>query len=296
MKLLVLDNIGSFSLVNQFKTKLNGQVYSMGNVETDEMWSIFKRVAPDVVFVDFCNENAVTLTRRLAENGLVGKIKVVIRLHGYEAQSWYMQKTNWQAVDHLVVVSPKFKEIVFSKIAGSAPISIVPNGIDLDRFKLQARQDMKKNSVAYAGYFNKKKGPTLLRTLFASFPNLEFHLAGQHQDEHVRLYMEQLAFENVRWYGWMKTEEFFKGKSFVLSTSVTESFGMSIGEGMAMGLTPLVHRWPGAEMLWPRSCLWSSFQEFRAIRQLDPAACRLWVEERYPLDRCVSSFLELFEK
>jgi glycosyltransferase involved in cell wall biosynthesis len=291
---MVLDNIGGFSLVEYFKLAIDGKVYTMGNVATDDMWRIFMGVNPDVVFVDFCNENAVELTKRL--RGMKGSLKVVIRLHGYEAQSWYMNEIDWKMVDHLIVVSPKFKEIVHSKIGDAVDVRVVPNGIDLDKFKLQDPEEMDDNAVAYAGYFNKKKGPTLLRTVMASMPYRQFYLAGTHQDEQVRLYLDDLHRDNIHYVGWVKTEEFLKGKRFVMSTSVTESFGMSLAEGMAMGLTPLVHAWPGAHEIWPKECIWTTFDQLKEIWPKDPLWCRKWIEDRYSMVLCMSSMCELFEK
>jgi len=292
MKLLILDNYESFTLVPHLKSRLESEheVFKMGNLFTEQMWQIFKNVGPDVVFVDFCNENAVTLTQRVKE--LPQKPKIVIRLHGYEAQSWFMEKIHWDEVSDLIVVSPKFKEIVESKISG-VNVHVVNNGIDLEKFTLGTDFDL--NQVAYAGYLNKKKGPTLLRTVMASLPLKKFHVAGTHQDEQVRLYFEALKLDNVTFHGWVETQEFLKGKQFILSTSVTESFGMSIAEGMAMGLTPVVHGWPGAELLWPKECIWNTFEELNDIlwTPREPAWCREWIENRYSMDKCIDRVVEL---
>ena len=295
MRLLVLDNYGSFTLVPYLQERLQShEIFTMGNLGNEQMWNIFFKVAPDIVFVDFCNENAVNLTQRV--RGLSNKPKIVIRLHGYEAQSWFLDKIEWSVVSALIVVSPKFKEILESKLAvPNNIIQVVPNGIDLQKFQLQYEDEMDETAIAYAGYFNKKKGPTLLRTIMASVPEMDFHLAGTHQDEQVKLYMEDLDLSNVTYYGWVETGEFLKGKRFILSTSVTESFGMSIGEGMAMGLTPVVHGWPGADLVWPKECIWNTFDELNALLDApkNPEWCRKWVEERYSIGNCIDQVTRL---
>lgn len=290
---MVLDNIGSFSLVPYLKELIPiGEIFSMASIDTDNFWEIFKQTAPDTVFVDFCNENAVDLTRRVKE--LPHKPRIVIRLHGYEVQSWYMEAIDWSQVDALIVVSPKFKEIVRSKnvILGSR-VNVVYNGIDLNKFKLQDDSLVDDRSIAYAGYLNKKKGPTLLRTVMFSMPDRRFYVASQYQDEHVELYFEDLDLPNVSYLGWGDASQLLKGRRYILSTSVTESFGMSIGEGMAMGLTPLVHHWPGADLLWPKECLWKSFDELKAIKPKDPKWCRKWIEDRYSINTCIEQVLML---
>lgn len=294
MRLLVLDNYQSFSLVPYLKKRLPlCETFTIGRL-ADNTWEAFKAVKPDVVFVDFCDENAVYLTQHM--NELHPKPRVVIRLHGFEAQSWFMGSVKWDEVAALIVVSPKFKEIVASKVPG-LDAYVVSNGIDLDRFQLQEESDMDNDAIVYAGYLNKKKGPTLLRTVMASTPDKQFHIGGLHQDAQVQLYFEDLRLNNVSYYGWIKTEEFLKGKRFVLSTSVTESFGMSLAEGMAMGLTPLVHAWPGARHVWPEECIWRTFDEFQhlAAQPLSPVWCREWIEKRYSMTACIEKVTALLE-
>jgi len=70
---------------------------------------------------------------------------------------------------------------------------------------------------------------------------------------------------------------------------------MSIAEGMAMGLTPVVHGWPGAELLWPKECIWNTFEELNDIlwTPREPAWCREWIENRYSMDKCIDRVVEL---
>jgi len=292
MKLLVVDSFGSFSLVPYIKERIGvDELFSMANVN-DKTWNIFRDVNPDVVFIDFCNENAVYITERIKE--LPKKPKIIIRLHGYEAQSWFMREVKWETVSKLIVVSPKFEDIVKDK--GLVPqeiVQLVYNGIDLNKFRLQEFTKESEARIAWMGYINKKKGPTLLRTIIASCPQNLFHVAGKFQDEQVRLYFDHLHLYNVSFDGWVKTEEFLLGKRYILSTSVTESFGMSIGEGMAMGLTPLVHNWPGAEYLWPQRCIFNTIDEMKKIEPLEPIECRKWVKDLYSMDKCITTIMGL---
>ncbi len=293
MRLMVLDNVGSFSLVPYLReAHKDWQIFSMANIATDQMWEIFKKTDPDVVFCDFCNENAVDLTRRVKD--LAHKPKIVIRLHRYEVNSWYMQKIDWSQVSFLMTVSPKFKELVKAKKVLPGPqIHVVHNGIDLDKFKLQDDAAVDNKSISYVGYFNQKKGLALLRVVMASMPERKFYLAGAYQDDFVKLYMEDLELPNAIYCGWSQTEQFLLGKRFLISTSLTESFGMGIAEAMAMGCTPLVHHWPGADDLWPKDCLWNTFEELKKIGVKDPAWCRQWIVDRYSMEICINKVVQL---
>ena len=265
MKLLVLDNYESFSLVPYFKRKLSDvEVLKMGNLHTDQMWEIFKGVAPDYVFVDFCDQNAVALTNRVHE--LPKKPKIIIRLHGYEAFSNFPRNIRWDTVSSLLTVSPMYYDIVRTLLKDTKiDMHVVFNGLDMQKFQLQDVSQIDDNSVAYVSFLNRKKGIALLRTVMASWPERNFHIGGSYQEEPVRLYLEDRKLENVKYYGHVKTNEFLKGKRYIMSTSVSESFGMTLAEGMAMGLTPLVHGWPGADKIWPKACIWDTFDELKNI-------------------------------
>jgi hypothetical protein len=73
-----------------------------------------------------------------------------------------------------------------------------------------------------------------------------------------------------------------------------ESFGLNIGEAMAVGAFPVVHDFPGAEHLWPAECLYASIDEAVAlIRSARTGLYRDWVGERYGLDRQQQAVLRL---
>lgn len=292
MKLLVLDNIGSFTLVPYLKARLpNHEVFKMGSLSSAHMINIYKRINPDVVFVDFCDQNAIVMSNLATQ--LPKPPRIVIRLHRYEAHSKFIYQVNWKAVSELIVVSPEYKRIVQEKIPGLNP-HIVYNGIDLQKFKLY-EGDRDLDSIAYVGYLNGKKGPALLRTLIKSIPYKNFCIGGKFNDETVGAYFDMMKLKNASFAGWIDPTQFLKGKGFILSTSVTESFGMSIGEAMAMGLTPAIHEWPGADKLWPMNSLWSTIDELKLILSLpqDPKQNRDWIESRYSMDKCVTSVVSL---
>lgn len=298
MKLMVLNSLGSFSLVSDFKKRLEPkghEVWKMANICSRDMWKRFEKVNPNVVFVDFCNENAIALLENIEK--LPKKPRIVVRLHGYEAYSYFIWKLDWSKVDALIVVGPWMKDFLLSKppvLRSGVDIRVIYNGIDLDKFGLHPEKD--EGSMAFLGHLNKKKGIGLLGCAIASMPEREFHIAGAYQDEQVKVYLENPGYKNLNYYGEVeKTEDFLKNKQYILSTSLTESFGMSIGEGMAMGATPLVHSWPGAEMLWPKECIWTTMDELKSIEPREPEWCRKWIEDRYSLDECIDKFINVLD-
>jgi len=76
----------------------------------------------------------------------------------------------------------------------------------------------------------------------------------------------------------------YADKGVLLSTTMYESFGLNIGEAMAVGAFPVVHDFPGADALWPAECLFASIEQAVAlIRAARPGLYRDWVGERYGL-------------
>ena len=57
----------------------------------------------------------------------------------------------------------------------------------------------------------------------------------------------------------------YADKGVLLSTSMYESFGLNIGEAMAVGAFPVVHDFPGADGLWPEECLFASIEQAVAL-------------------------------
>lgn len=294
MKLMVVDNYKSFSLVPYLVKKLPpGSVAEMGNVYTANMWQIFVNHAPDVVFVDFADQNAQIISTKISE--LPKRPKLIVRLHGFESDDAWLSKVNWNAVDDLIVVSPMFESMLREKIGKLTRVNLVCNGVDLKRFAGQSVDDMNSAAGAYLGYLNFKKGLSLLRTVIESTPQITWHVGGVIQGEKPTVYMTDRPIKNLMWAGWVRPEMHLRGKRWIISTSYTESFGMSIAEGMAMGLTPLIHAWPGADKLWPRSQIWSTFQELEhlLVDPKSPEWCREWIEERYPIAVTIDKVLGL---
>jgi hypothetical protein len=78
------------------------------------------------------------------------------------------------------------------------------------------------------------------------------------------------------------------------STSMYESFGLNIGEAMAVGAFPAVHDFPGADRLWPEACLFASIgKALASIRVARPDLYRDWVRKRYSLQQHQNAVLQL---
>jgi glycosyltransferase involved in cell wall biosynthesis len=75
-------------------------------------------------------------------------------------------------------------------------------------------------------------------------------------------------------------------KHFVVATGIGEGQVEALLGGMASGLKPVAHNFPGAAALFPPACLFNIAEEFceRVLgRDYEPGQYRRFVEDRYPI-------------
>lgn len=259
----------------------------------------------DVAWFEWCDPLFVAASQKLRKS-----CPVVCRLHSYEAFTEMPSRVNWSFVDHVVFVGPHLERIFLDqaqRFEGPLPTtSVVSNGVDLERYAFRERA--RSFDVAYVGYINYKKNPEMLLQVLAALvrrdPRYRLHVAGRFQDLRYALYFEKMVRElslqdNFVFCGWVEdVERWLEDKTYLLSTSVLESFGMSIAEGMARGLKPVVHNWVGAEEIYPRSVLFNTIDEaVEMIVDGDVAShgYRRYIEQHYSADRQFDAVERLLE-
>jgi glycosyltransferase involved in cell wall biosynthesis len=255
----------------------------------------------DIVWLEWCWDHAVWATRNAIPFGK----PCVVRLHSIEAlQTQYPAQLDWSRVSRLVTVASDITHILltaFPAIAGAVPIQVIPNGIDMTRFRPGNPDRFR---VAWVGHLEPKKNPMLLmqiaQQVFRRDPRFSFHVAGAFTDlrtaRYLRAMQSALGLAGVvRFEGHVADmPAWYADKGVLLSTSMYESFGMNIGEAMAAGAFPVVHGFPGADALWPAECVFASLDDAVALIQAGrPGLYREWVANRYGLDRQISSVLDL---
>jgi glycosyltransferase involved in cell wall biosynthesis len=258
----------------------------------------------DIVWLEWCWDHAVWATT----SGVLDGRPCILRLHSIEAlQTDFPARVDWSQVHRLVLVGGDIAEVLTSRfpaIATAVPMVQIANGIDLARFAPGAPERFR---VGWVGHVEPKKNPALLlqiaHRLRRQDPRYTFHAAGAFTDLRTLRYLEQqipaldlcgaLRFDGPvadmpAWYA---------DKGVLLSTSLYESFGMAIGEAMAVGAFPVVHGLPGAELLWPPECLFAAIDDGVAlIRSARPGLYRDWVAERYSLAQQEAAVLRLLRE
>jgi glycosyltransferase involved in cell wall biosynthesis len=140
----------------------------------------------------------------------------------------------------------------------------------------------------------------IAHALHRADPRYVVHVAGAFTDQrtarYLKRFMGSLGLAGVvRFEGPISAmPAWYADKGVLLSTSMYESFGLNIGEAMAVGAFPVVHDFPGADRLWPEECLFASIDDAVAlIRSARPGLYREWVRARYGLDRQKDAVLRL---
>jgi glycosyltransferase involved in cell wall biosynthesis len=258
----------------------------------------------DIVWLEWCWDHAVWVTRSQI---LAGR-PCILRLHSIEAlQTDYPSRIDWSQIDHLVTVAEDLTEVLGTILPGllnTVPVSIISNGIDLQRF-VPGTPD--RYHVGWVGHLEPKKDPMLLlqiaHQLHQSDPRYKISVAGAFTDLRTARYLQHLM-PRLGLAGVVQFDGVVQGmpawyadKGVLLSTSMYESFGMNIGEAMATGAYPVIHAFPGAERLWPPECLFTTIDQAVAqIRSARPGLYRDWVAARYSLERQVASVISLLDR
>ncbi len=239
---------------------------------------------------------------------MLGGRACVVRLHSIEAlQTDFPGRVDWRAVDALVTVGDDIDALMHERFPASAAAArmVIANGIDLERFRLgPAAPDMRR--IGWVGHVEPKKNPMLMlqvmHALCRQAPGYSLHVAGAFTDlrtlRYLRRMIPALGLEGCVHFdgevadmpGW------YADKGVLLSTTMYESFGLNIGEAMAVGAFPVVHEFPGAKTLWPVECQFAGIDAAMAlIRAARPGLYRGWVAERYGLAQQAATILVLLD-
>ncbi len=157
-------------------------------------------------------------------------------------------------IDKFTAVSDAAAEYVCSLT--DAPVAIIPNGIDLARYKAPARRaDKRKHkTIFYVGRLEGRKGVKHLLLAFALVqekdPETSLVIAGDGPDrEKLEMLADDLNLRNVTFAGYISDEEKLKymrtADLFTAPALYGESFGIVLLEAMASGLVTVAGDNPG---------------------------------------------------
>ncbi len=216
-------------------------------------------------------------------------------VRSYEVYENFCRKINWKNVKGIFFCSRDVQYIFNEKnkdIVNGVPQYFVPNWIDLDEFPFIEHKPGKTIGML-CHVFWKKNIPLALYIIKQLEKGYTLHLAGEIQDQITWQYIyhavENLKIEDRVFYDgsipFENVKDFFSKIDFILSTSLKEGNPMNILEGMASGLKPVIHNWPGATEQFDKKWIFNWIDEVLPILEgeYNPREYRDFVESNYSL-------------
>jgi phosphatidylinositol alpha-mannosyltransferase len=135
------------------------------------------------------------------------------------------------------------------------PITIIPNGIDLDKYqKVRAAKPKGPKTILYIGRLERRKGVQYLLRAYANLAqnntDIQLIIAGDGPErERLELIAEDLRLPNVKFLGYvsedLKLELLAQAELFCSAAVFGESFGIVLLEAMATGTVCIAGNNPG---------------------------------------------------
>jgi len=269
----------------------------------DEMYELMKW--SDISWFEWCTNIAVEASKR-------PKVcKNIVRLHRFEVYGDWPSQVQWENIDTLITVGNSFvKEALLKQvpdIRNRTQLVTIANGVNNDKFKFINRQRGK--NIACVGYLNMRKNPMFLlqciQKLHYIDPEYKLFFAGVFQnpmlEQYIKHIVQVLELTDVVFFdGWQEDiKSWLKDKHYIVSGSIGESQGMGAMEGMACGLKPVIHNFPGAEEIFPSEYLFNISEEFCqqiCSEPYEPQRYRKFIEDNYPLQKQLSEINGLFRQ
>ncbi len=246
----------------------------------------------DIAWIDGGGATAVQASR------LGGHTRLIVSLRRADVRDRWARDVQWEKVAILVEIgSSAVEEMLLQQVPdlrNRTRLVIVPNGVNLDRYVLR-RRTRGKNLVC-SGCLTMEANPAFLlqclQKLHYLDPGYRLFFSGAFEspalEQYVRYMVGALGLAEVvsfePWPG--DLNGWLSDKHFIVASGIGEGQVEALLTGMACGLKPVVHNFPGADRLFPPAYLFNIAEQF--CEQVlsgayEPERYRRFVEERYPL-------------
>lgn len=217
-------------------------------------------VQSNIIWVEWANRLAMQVSKKKWRNK-----KVIIRLHRNEISSRYLNKIQWENVDHVVFVNSNIKNEFDQKFENQIKTITIPNAINVESFPYHYKKH-NKSICAYGYTFNPIKGYDNLIKMFSKLVKTdpEFHLTimgmitKQHSSirhlreikkliidlnisDHISIIEKDLVTSLIN--DRKNISNFLANHDIIMSYSNVESFHYSFAEGLLSGLEGFYNMW-----------------------------------------------------
>ncbi|PID29169.1 MAG: hypothetical protein CR982_03620 [Candidatus Cloacimonadota bacterium] len=254
----------------------------------------------DILWLEWADFNLLQISQ------LPKKCKLITRLHSYEAYLPYLDSIEWQKVDKIIFISPQIMEYLKSKLPTLNNLDTLvyqSEGINLNRFKFKERTHG--FNFAYIGHLIQTKNISLLLQIikmvtekdsryrfdiFGKFALDGGSISKEIPERYFHNQVKRLKLEKfITLHGHIDQDTMIKrleNTNYIISTSYREGLPFNILECMAMGIKPIIHSWPGAEICFDEKFIFDYMGEiFEMIKgEYESKSYRKFVEENHNLD------------
>jgi glycosyltransferase involved in cell wall biosynthesis len=250
----------------------------------------------DTLFIEWANELAIIVSNMNIPH------KRILRLHSYEIFSdYFISHINWENIDTVIFVSPYVKNL-FNMWYPDIKVKqrVIRNGVDLEKIKFKTHKPTYPYKIMVVASVNGKKNLQLLPLL--ADKTMQIDIFGAIQEIRYAHFIDYYAKSldlNINFMGYV-TDLYnaYADYDFILSTSVFESFGYGIAEGMAAGLKPIILDFPGANLTFPDEYLFTNREEFMHLLEssYDSHKYRQYIKDNFSYKVQVENFNKLFKE
>lgn len=245
-------------------------------VRMDRYWNPQNAEWADIIWIDVADNNLTSATNPgsaimddaanyqpwdLHDMDLTNK-QVIVR--AIDIEIWHgLQNTGlWDVIDDLIFIAPHIRKLAneFELPARRENLRVhtIPCSVDLDEWTFKERQPGFEIAVVSERWMSKGVSEILQIALKLKDIDERYKITwlGQrsdypweheYRDEFVEHNQLNIEFVNIV----DNVNEFLEDKNFLLHASHKEGFSYATAEAMAKGIKPVLHRFFGADDLWP---------------------------------------------
>lgn len=248
----------------------------------------------DVAWLDGGGDMAVEASR------LDSGSRIIVSLRRSDLSGRWAREVRWENVSILVQIgSSAVEDILLEQVPDirhRTRLAVVPYGVNLRRYALRRRERGK--HLACIGRLTMEANPALLlqcvQKLHYIDPAYRLSFAGIFEspvlEQYIRHMVQTLDLADVVTFesSCGDLNHWLSDKHFIVAGGIGESQIEALLAGMACGLKPVIHQFPGADKLFPSRYLFNIAEQFCEqvlAHEYDPREYRRFVEERYPTQR-----------
>ncbi len=239
----------------------------------------------DILWFETCDNNLLSATKPsealladdanfkpwdLHDMDLTNK-KVIVRPIDIEVWQGHHNASRWDVVDDVIFIASHIQGVAnvheLPERREDLRVHLIPHSVDLDKWTFKKRKPGFNIAVVSERWMSKGTSEILQIALKLKQIDERYKITwlGQrsdypweheYRDEFVEHHKLNLEFVNIV----DSVDEFLEDKNYLLHCSHKEAFSAATAEAMAKGIKPVVHRFYGADDLWP-GLTWSSIDE-----------------------------------